>query len=498
MKVKDLLSALPEFDKKQTELSENYLLRDVSDLVQDHRKLVPGAVFVAIKGTGFDGHSVLREVCNQDTSAVIVEDSQKVPADFKGIVLEVENSRRSLSQLAARWSGDPTLALFTFGVTGTNGKTSCTYLMEHILNSYNVSCGVIGTIGHHLKEKKWSTDNTTPGPIELQARLHEMQIEGAKSIAMEVSSHALDQGRVDNIHFNTVLFTNLTLDHLDYHKSMQEYFLAKQRLFTDLLWETKKNPSFAVVNTDDDWGKKLKIAYPSGLWTYGQNKHAQWKFSEVVLGFTQTEFKLKCPFGEYKVLIPMSGLHNVYNVVGVIAAASTLGILPEMSITALRTFVGVPGRMQPVLNEKGINVIVDYAHSPDALENVLNSISKVKNVVGQGRIITVFGCGGDRDKKKRPLMAAIAEKFSDQVIVTSDNPRTENPETIIEEIKSGFINANRAMFITDRKKAIEKALSVAQQGDVVLIAGKGHEDYQIIGTEKNYFSDYVVAKNFLG
>jgi UDP-N-acetylmuramoyl-L-alanyl-D-glutamate--2,6-diaminopimelate ligase len=493
MKLRDLLQALPEFTTSTSELEE----QDVSDLCADSRKVKKDSVFVAVQGATVDGHQFLEHVCSQGPLAVVVENTDKIPRNYQGLTLVTKDSRKALDLLASHWSGDPSQKLFLFGVTGTNGKTSCTYLFEHIFNSVGLSTGVIGTINHHLGEKIWSTETTTPGPLELQSRLAEMKELGAKTVAMEVSSHALDQRRADSVHFNVVLFTNLTRDHLDYHKNMENYFASKQRLFTDLLRTSMKTPQFAIVNIDDHYGRKIHVAGFAGLWTYGQSKAADFSFQILGSDFSSTQFHLKTPFGNQDVTVPLCGLHNIYNTVGVLAAAAGLGIPIPYSIRALQNFTGVPGRLQRVPNERGVHVFVDYAHTPDALENVLSSLQKVKQKSNiQNHIFTVFGCGGDRDKGKRPEMAVIAEKYSDTVIVTSDNPRSEDPMAIIADIMHGFHNS-KPYIEADRRKAIALALHQARSGDVVLIAGKGHEDYQIIGKEKIHFSDLEVAKEIL-
>ena len=508
MKIRDLLSVLPKeashlMSTSATQLGPDQGLAVALELTTDSRKVQPGSVFVALKGTKFDSHQELANVCAAGAAGVIVEDKKNIPSDYKGAVVEVKNSRQALAHLAARFYGDPSLHFFSVGVTGTNGKTSCTYIIEHILNSVHLPTGVIGTIQHRLRDQVWPTESTTPGPIELQARLSEMRASGARALAMEVSSHALDQYRADAIHFNAVIFTNLTLDHLDYHGAMEKYFAAKQRLFTDLLWETKKSPLIAAVNIDDEWGRRLKVAFPAETLTFGEKEGADFKFRSLKMDFSGTQFELKSLFGEFTAEIPLCGRHNLYNVVGCVAACLALGISPAISLKALETFPGVPGRLQRVPNTKGISIFVDYAHTPDALENVLSTLVKVREESSsQGKIWLVFGCGGDRDKGKRPQMAKIAERLADQIIVTSDNPRTENPLTILQEIVAGFsggsatgmAGAKAYKMIEDRGLAIRTALQSARAGDVVLIAGKGHEDYQIIGTEKKHFSDFETAQ----
>jgi UDP-N-acetylmuramoyl-L-alanyl-D-glutamate--2,6-diaminopimelate ligase len=305
---------------------------------------------------------------------------------------------------------------------------------------------------------------------------------------------------VGSVSFNTVIFTNLTRDHLDYHENMKNYLLAKQRLFTDLLWKTNKRPCFAIVNTDDKAGRRLRVADPAVLWTYGK-KNADFTYNIKSMDFASTQFEVKTPAGNAEIHLPMSGVHNVMNALAALAAGLSAGVSLGDCCKALSKFTGVPGRLQSVPNFKKVSVLVDYAHTPDALENVLSSISNVrKSLKSNSKIWTIFGCGGDRDKGKRPLMGQIAMKYSDEVIVTSDNPRTEDPELIIKDILAGMNDSKGqkvAKVIIDRKQAIFETLGKVQAGDVVLIAGKGHEDYQIIGSQKIPFSDVNMATEAL-
>ncbi len=472
---------------------------EVTDICYDARKVTAGAVFVAIKGSKADGHDFLAEAIAKGAVAVVLEDRSKLPEDFSGFVLQVPNSRQVLDILASRYFWDPGRDLFCVGVTGTNGKTSITYMVECILDYARMPAGVIGTVNHRLGDKVWPSEMTTPDPVNLQRRLNEFRKEGASAVVMEVSSHALEQKRVDSVPFNAVIFTNLTRDHLDYHGTMDDYFKAKQRLFTDLLWKTSKSPCFAIINTDDKWGRQLRVADPAILWTYG-HREGDFQFEILKMDYTSTHFKIQTPAGEAEVQLPMSGTHNVMNALASIAVGIAAGVSLQSCVKALENFKGVPGRLQAVENDKNISVFVDYAHSPDALENVLNAIIKVREAMRtDSKIWTVFGCGGDRDKGKRPLMTQMALKYSDHVIITSDNPRTEDPQAIIRDM-TGELPAGeqyRIQIEVRRREAIQKAINQAKVGDVVLIAGKGHEDYQIIGTEKLPFSDYLVAQEFL-
>lgn len=493
MKLQHLFSVLPG-------LPENFFsAREVLGVYSDSRRVTAGSVFVAIPGTKIDGHQFIPDVIRAGAIALVVSRKDSVPADYEGAVLEVPNPREVLDVLASRFYWEPGQELFCVGVTGTNGKTSITYMIESIFNRAQLPTGVIGTIDHHLKEKVWPTELTTPGPVDLQRRLREFRDEGAQAVAMEVSSHALDQRRVDSVPFNTVIFTNLSRDHLDYHSDMDHYFESKQRLFTDLLWKTSKTPCHAVINVDDKYGRRMLVAEPAKIWTYG-HKDADLTFKIKKMDFTVTHFSLKTPEGETEVFLPMTGVHNVLNAMAATAAALSAGIPLSVCALALNLFPGVPGRLQSVPNSKGMSVFVDYAHSPDALENVLATISKIRqDLDSEGKIWVLFGCGGDRDKGKRPLMAQMALKYADRVMVTSDNPRTENPQSIIHDILAEISGGDRRRVLVqiDRREAIKEVLTQAAPGDVILIAGKGHEDYQIIGTQKFPFSDLQIAQTVM-
>lgn len=472
---------------------------EVTDICYDARKVTPGAVFVAIRGTKADGHDFIADAIAKGAVALVVEDRAKLPEGFSGFVLQVPNSRQVLDIIASRYYWDPGRDLFCVGVTGTNGKTSITYMVECILDYARMPVGVIGTVNHRMGSKVWPSEMTTPDPVNLQKRLNEFRQEGASVVVMEISSHALEQKRVDSVPFNSVVFTNLTRDHLDYHGTMEEYFKAKQRLFTDLLWKTSKSPCFAIINTDDKWGRQLRVADPAILWTYG-HREGDFRYQILKMDFTSTHFKVQTPAGEADVILPMSGAHNVMNAVAAIAVGISAGVSLSTCVKALEVFSGVPGRLQSVPNDKNISVFVDYAHSPDALENVLSAIIKVREGMhSKAKIWTVFGCGGDRDKGKRPLMTQTALKYSDHVIITSDNPRTEDPQVIIRDMTEGLPAGEQYKIQVEiqRREAIQKAIKQAKAGDVVLIAGKGHEDYQIIGEEKLPFSDFQVAQEFL-
>lgn len=498
MKLQQLFSFFDiKIDTSKLDLA--ILDQELTGVFFDARQVMPNSVFVAIKGSQNDGHQFLAQAIQAGASAVVVENKSKVPENFKGGVFEVKDTRKALARIAAILNDFPSLELFCFGVTGTNGKTSITYMLEHILNFNHKPTAVMGTVNHRIEDKIWSCQMTTPDSVTLQRRLREFIEHKAVAVAMEVSSHALDQKRVDSVAFNTVIFTNLTLDHLDYHQTMNHYLNSKQKLFTDMLWSSVKKPLFAIVNIDDPYGRKLQVADSAIIWTYGQ-KESDFRFKILNMDYSQTEFELNTPMENLTITVPLSGEHMIYNSVASCIAALTCGVSLEQSIRALKTFYGVPGRLQKVQSKVSTKtVFVDYAHTPDALENVLRSLSEVRKKINvKNKIITLFGCGGDRDKSKRPIMAKAAAKYSDFIYITSDNPRTESAQAILEDIKEGLPTDFKKYIIeSDREKAIAAAIRLAGEQDVVLIAGKGHEDYQIIGTEKTHFSDVEVAQKYL-
>lgn len=473
---------------------------DVSSICRDSRQVRAGCVYVAVRGTAHDGHDFLPQVCRSGAVGVVVESEAKIPADYQGAVVSVADTRQALDLLASRFYGSPASSLYCVGVTGTNGKTSLTYLVEAIFKQYGWLTGVMGTINHHIGTHVWPSQLTTPDALELHKRLAEFSSLGAKAAAFEVSSHALAQHRADAIPFDTVVFTNLTRDHLDYHGTLDDYFAAKQRLFDEILWTSTKPELYAIINQDDRYGKRLRVAEKATRWSYGE-RDADFCFQISRQDFSGCEFLVRHPRGRAEIKSPLIGRHNVYNCTAAIAVGIAAGVSSETCAAAMATFAGVPGRMERVANGKGIHVFVDYAHTDDALRSVLTALAEIRRLSGsQARLITVFGCGGDRDRGKRPLMARAAVAGSDLVFVTSDNPRTEDPEAIIADVLTGVESADRDQKVfaeVDRRAAIARALRSAAEGDVVLIAGKGHEDYQILGTEKFPFSDVQVASEFL-
>lgn len=511
MNLHDLFGNLPQSQSApSTPLGASLSTREVSALVFDTRLLKKDCVFIAIRGGRHDGHDFLQAAIEAGALALVVENRARVPADFSGYVREVSSSRFELARLAAIWSKNPSRELFTVGVTGTNGKTTTTNMIESVLSAGGLPTGVIGTIDHHLGTRVWPSDMTTPDPLQFHARLREFADHGAKAVALEVSSHALDQARVDAVDFNVGVFTNLTRDHLDYHGTMEAYFEAKLRFFTGLLRDSAKSETRAIINIDDDYGRKIvALLAPEkkpGVWTLGRAGGHAADFAYTILkqGFDGVSFVLKSPVGEHRLHLAMAGLHNVQNAVSAFATGLVAGLPVSTIENAIQAIRGVNGRLEHVPNSRGLHVFVDYAHTDDALSAILRLIAEIRSEsvragISPATIYTVFGCGGDRDRGKRPLMMRAALDGSDHVIVTSDNPRTEDPEKIIDDAMAAVDakDSSRVERVTDRRAAIERALSRAKPGDVVLIAGKGHESTQTIGTVKTPFSDASVAKDIL-
>ncbi|MCM2282589.1 MAG: UDP-N-acetylmuramoyl-L-alanyl-D-glutamate--2,6-diaminopimelate ligase [Bdellovibrionaceae bacterium] len=496
MKLSQLFAVFPQLNWGDAALKE------VSSVEFDSRRLAKNCVFVAVRGGRHDGHDFLSEAVRIGAIGLVVEDATRVPADFGGAVAIVSDARQALNRLAARWFHEPATRLFCVGVTGTNGKTTTTYMIEEILTAFGWTTGVIGTINHHVRDHVWATEMTTPDPLSFQRRLQEFEAFDAKAVALEVSSHALRQSRVDEVPFDVAVFTNLSRDHLDYHPDMEDYFQAKVKLFHDLLARSHKPSRFAVVNRDDAYGRRITSSGGATLWTYGE-KDADLTFELLSQDFTGTRVRLRTPRGEGELSLPMPGVHNVYNAIAAIAVGLAAGASLSTCLDALARFKGVRGRLEAVPNKKGIHVFVDFAHTDAALEGVLANLNRVRESAGlKNRVITVFGCGGDRDKGKRPLMMQAALKGSDVVVLTSDNPRTEDPWKILHDALKGAdpsaITSRRVRTEVDRRQAIGLALEEARPGDVVLIAGKGHETYQQIGTEKFPFSDFDVVAERIG
>jgi UDP-N-acetylmuramoyl-L-alanyl-D-glutamate--2,6-diaminopimelate ligase len=474
---------------------------DVEDIVTDSRQAHPGAVFVAVPGAITDGHRFIAAAIERGASALIVENPATVPDGVPYIVMR--DIRRKIGPLAARFFGDPSRHLHVVGITGTNGKTSTTYIGEAMLTAAGYSVGVIGTINYRFAGQVIPAPTTTPGPVELQRLLAQMRVAGVTHVLMEVSSHALDQFRVDGTYIDCAVFTNLTRDHLDYHESMAAYLAAKRRLFTDLLCADDANSPTAIVNGDDPAHEEMVAGLKQRVWRFSLNKdsHADIHVRHIRVDLSGTQLELSALGHVITIHSPLIGEHNAQNLMQALAIGLSYGLDLDTVAAGVRQCTNIPGRLERVADPHGIHVFVDYSHTPDALEKVAVVLNRLK---GAGRQIIVVGCGGDRDRGKRPLMGEVAGRLGDMVIVTSDNPRTEYPQAILAEIEPGVIKAGKRKrtvsetkvlkacefaVIESRRGAIRLAIRSAQPGDAILIAGKGHEDYQIIGTVKHHFDD---------
>lgn len=464
--------------------------KQVSSVTHDSRQAGAGSLFVAVRGLSMDGHRFVADVMRRGAVGIISE--LDAPADFEGAWLKVENARSALAKAASVIYGNPSHELKLVGITGTNGKTTTTYLCFALAEANGEKAAMITTVEYKIGEKSEPAVRTTPEASDTNHFLREAVDEGCGMAVMETSSQAIDLRRCDWLKFQVAIFTNLTRDHLDYHLTMENYFDAKKKLFDGRLGE---KPASSVINIDDKYGARLAAelrANNQKVVTFAQNNPADLTAENISVSLIKgTSFLLKTPDGERQITSPLVGKPHVYNMLASTAAALELGYDLDSIQKGLETCVGAPGRFERVEHEGDFAVVVDYAHSDDALLNTL----KTARDLTKGRIITVFGCGGDRDKTKRAPMGEVAGRHSDLVIVTSDNPRTENPLQIIEEIKVGLKNTNSPyLAVSDRRDAIYQAIARAKPNDVVLIAGKGHETYQIVGNDKFHFDDREIAR----
>ncbi|HHW41551.1 MAG TPA: UDP-N-acetylmuramoyl-L-alanyl-D-glutamate--2,6-diaminopimelate ligase [Syntrophomonadaceae bacterium] len=467
---------------------------EITGIHYDSRQVKPGFIFVCIKGFRVDGHSFVKDALERGAVGVIGERKVTVPEGVAWV--QVSDTRSALASISANFYGHPSRQLFLCGVTGTNGKTTTTHLIEAVLRAGGEKTGLIGTVWNKVGEQKRAVVHTTPESLELQALLREMADAGVGAVAMEVSSHGLVLQRVAQCEFDAAVFTNLTQDHLDFHKDMREYLEAKMLLFRGLgRNRTKRRPCYAVVNADDPSGPEIVENTSVPVITYGIREKSDLKAEDVKLSPRGISYILVYRGERLPFTLSLPGAFNVYNSLAAIGVGLQEGIPVQVIRDALREVKGVPGRFEVVDAGQDFTVIVDYAHTPDGLENVLRTARAVTG----GRLITVFGCGGDRDPGKRPLMGKISGELSDYTVITSDNPRTEDPGRIIEQIVLGINQVGGAKFTVepDRSEAIRIALHYARKGDLVIIAGKGHEDYQIIGDRKIPFDDRRVARNII-
>jgi UDP-N-acetylmuramoyl-L-alanyl-D-glutamate--2,6-diaminopimelate ligase len=465
----------------------------ISNVTHDSRQAREGALFAAIQGLTVDGHRFVDDVMRRGAAGVISE--MECPEGFAGAWLRVSNARESLAKAASIIYGNPSHDLKLVGITGTNGKTTTTYLCFALAEAAGEKAAMLTTVEYRIGDRSEPAVRTTPEASDTNRFLRDALNEDCSTAVMEASSQAIDLHRCDWLRFDVAIFTNLTRDHLDYHLTMENYFDAKRKLFDGRLGS---RPSASIVNIDDEWGRKLTDGLRAeGAWvtTCSQIGNADLTAENVEVSLlTGTSFLLKTPVGERRVVSPLVGRPHVYNMLSATGAALALGYGLDEIVSGLGTCVGAPGRFERVPHAGTFAIVVDYAHSDDALLNTL----KTARDLTKGRIITVFGCGGDRDKTKRAPMGDVAGRHSDLVIITSDNPRTEDPLEIIEEIEEGTKSTSTPyLVVPDRREAIFAAVSKAKPDDVVLICGKGHETYQIVGSEKYHFDDREVARDAL-
>jgi len=480
MKLKDIIAGLaPVRTAGNTDL-------EVSALCSDSRQAVPGALFVAVRGYASDGHAFIGSAVGKGAVAVICEE---IPdgADPAVTWVQVENSRHAVALAADAFYGHPSGKLTLVGITGTNGKTTTVTLLYHLFRSLGYSCGLLSTIANFVGDKRLETANTTADPITINRLLAEMAESGCQYCFMEVSSIGVEQERVSGLQFAAGIFSNLTHDHLDYHKTFAEYLRCKKRFFDELPKEAA-----AIVNADDRNGAVMvqntrarKVTYSVRGLADHTARILEQSFEGMLLRIDGQETWCR-----------LIGEHNAYNLLAIYTTAVCLGTDPTEALVALSRLESAPGRLENLRGPKDLSVIVDYAHTPDALENVLKTL---RAIAPERELVCCFGCGGDRDRTKRPEMAAVAEKLADRLVITSDNPRTEDPEAIIADIRAGLSVKGRAksLVITDRREAIRTAILTAPEHATILLAGKGHETYQIVGTEKRHFDEKeIVAETF--
>ncbi len=462
---------------------------EIKGISANSKEIKPGFLFVAIKGNRQNGHYFIKEAISRGASIVVMQQgAAKVKIPSPVISLIVKDCRKFFAQATHIFYKAPSDRIKVVGITGTNGKTTISYLIEAIAKKAGYSCGVIGTINYRYKGKVQAARNTTPGSGELQSLLAKMRDQRVKYCAMEVSSHALDQERVAGINFRHAIFTNLTQDHLDYHKNFKNYFLAKAKLFSALTAQ-----STAIINNDDSYGRRIKLMTQAKVMTYGISNKSDLLAKEIKFGLGFTEFTLVAGTKNIRIRSRLIGRYNIYNILAAIGWAISEKIPHCIMRSAIEEFKNVPGRLERLTAPSGINIFVDYAHTPDAL---FNAISALRPLV-KGRIVVIFGCGGERDKLKRPRMGKIVTELADFTIITTDNPRSENPGQIIRDIRKG-IKKNNYTVILDRRQAIRRGLVLIKKEDCLLIAGKGHEDYQILKDKVLRFNDRKVAIECLG
>ncbi|MBP3379798.1 MAG: UDP-N-acetylmuramoyl-L-alanyl-D-glutamate--2,6-diaminopimelate ligase [Ruminococcus sp.] len=462
MKLKDLLE-----NNAVTSIGDT----EITSVTDDTRKVKPGSLFVCVKGGSFDGHTAAAEMLEKGAAAVVCE--HDLGLGKRQII--TENSRKLYGELCAAWFGHPERKMTLIGVTGTNGKTTITNVIKHILMANGHKTGLIGTIRNEIGDDVLPTENTTPMAYELMSVFDKMAAAGCEYVVMEVSSFALVQHRIGPARFRAALFTNLTQDHLDYHKDMEDYYQAKKMLFDAC--------DTAIVNVDDEYGRRLFREISCDKKSFGINETADFSAEVLSLRSTGSSFVIN---HSVRINSPVPGMFNVSNILAAFTVCSLIGLPEKNIVSAVEDFKGVRGRCEVIPTGRDFTVICDYAHTPDAVENILKSVKEYT----EGRLICLFGCGGNRDGAKRPKMAEAAAKYADRLIVTSDNPRNEKPEDIISDILAGLKNTETPYdVVTDRREAIYYGLKIAEKGDIIVLAGKGHEDYQVLAGMKHIHFD---------
>lgn len=460
---------------------------EITGICNDSRRAAPGNLFIARKGLCHDGSAFIYDAISSGAIAVITD----MVDPFLPNITQVlhKNVAAIEADIAANYYEHPSKNLFIVGITGTKGKTTTSYLIKKILDHFQIASGLIGGVENIAGTSCVPSTHTTPDAVTCQKLLREMVKENCQAAVMEVTSQGLDQGRVKHIEFDIALFTNLTSDHLDYHKTWEAYAKVKEKLFTSLISKQKKEAKVAIINLDDPYAATLIAKTPAKVFTYGFSSKADLYAIDMHYSIKGTQFTLIHEGKSYPVTTNLVGKFNVYNLLAAFSVGIVKKLPIEEMIDALKSFTGVPGRVERIPVKKDFHVFVDHAHTEDSLEKVLSALKQVH----VGHIITVFGCGGDRDRSKRSKMGAVSQRLSDMSIITSDNPRKEDPEKIAQEISEGFSTPEKYLVVLDRKLAIEKAFQLAQKGDLILIAGKGHEHYQIFASKTLPFNDKEVA-----
>ncbi len=461
--------------------------REVDGIFYDSRRVQKNGLYVAVRGATVDGHKFTEQAIERGASAIVVE---RPESHSRATSIVVADSRVALADLAFTFFKKPALRLKMAGVTGTNGKTTTTFLLKHVCENAGLRSGLIGTVRYEIGERILPATRTTPESLDLQEMLSQMAGAGCKAAMMEVSSHALAQDRTRGLEWDVAVFTNLTQDHLDFHQTMEDYFEAKALLFTGLKNQLNKKQASAVINIDDRYGEQLvkRLGDDVPVITYGMGARADFRASNYRAEFSGTSFQLDARGKIYLVRVPLIGRFNVMNAMAALAAANSLGVSLREAVLSLAKSPQVPGRLEMVQAKRQFQVFVDYAHTPDALLNVLKTLRELS----PRRLIVVFGAGGDRDKQKRPLMGRVADQNADYSIITSDNPRKEDPLAIVADVKKGFRSENFET-VPDRTEAIAHAIALAQPRDIILIAGKGHETYQEFADHTIPFDDRQMA-----